>query len=95
MAGVWGLGRGLTVKEAEGERFLFQFYHKMDVQRVLKGGLWSFDGHLLILGTMQEGGTPKEVDFFNVSFWVQVHQVPVGFMTEAVGKHLANFWENF
>lgn len=95
MAGVWRPGRGITIKEVDGDRFLFQFYHKVDIQRVLKGGPWSFDGHLLILGMMQHGEIPQQVELYKVPFWVQVHNIPVGFMTVAVGQLLANFMGDF
>lgn len=94
MAGVWLPGKQVTIKEIEGGRSLFQFYHKVDVQRILKGGPWSFDGHILILGPIQAGEDPQQVELYKVPFWVQIHNVPIGFMTEKVGQHLANFiWE--
>ncbi|TYG77276.1 hypothetical protein ES288_D03G181400v1 [Gossypium darwinii] len=31
------------------KRFLFQFFHYMDLERVLKGSPWTFNNHLLIL----------------------------------------------
>lgn len=31
----------------------------------------------------------------HVSFWVQVHELPVGFMSTTVGKHLGNYIGEF
>lgn len=95
MAGVWRPGQRVTIKEVEGGRFLFQFYHKVDVQGILKKGPWSFDGHMLILGMMQVGELHQQVELYNVLLWVQVYNIPIGFMTATVGQHLANFMRQF
>lgn len=89
MAGVWRPLGGLTIKEVEASLFIFHFYHQVDIQRVLKGGPWSFDKHLLILSTMHEGVLLSQLPLYAVPFWVQVHDLPPGFMSEAVGKSLA------
>lgn len=38
MAGVWRPLEGVTIRELKPGLFLIQFYHRVDVQRVLKGG---------------------------------------------------------
>lgn len=62
---------------------------------MLKLGPWTFDKHLLVLGVVQEGMQPQEVPLNHVPFWVQVHGVPTGFMSETVGRSLANFIGEF
>lgn len=57
---------------------LFQFFHPLDVKRVLKQGLWSFDKHILILSVIPEGMVPQEDILFDVPYWIQVHNVLVG-----------------
>lgn len=57
---------------------------------MLKQGPWSFDKHALILSVIPEGAVPQEVPLFEISFWIQVHNVLIGFMSETVGKHLGN-----
>lgn len=91
MADVWRPGRGVSITEIEPGLFSFQFYHELDVQKILKQGPWHFDKHLLILGVAQEGIPPQEIPLKQVPFWVQVHDLPIGFMSETVGKGLANF----
>lgn len=73
MAGFWYPGCGVSIKEAETRIFLFQFFHHLDIQKVLKQGPWHFDNHLLILGLLQEGQSPNEVPLYTVPFWIQVH----------------------
>lgn len=91
MADVWRPFGGVTIREKELGLFLFQFYQQVDVLKVLKGGLWSFNKHILILSTMQEGLMLNQMPLFVVPFWVQVHNLPPAFMSEAVGKNLVGF----
>lgn len=43
MEDVWKPVMGINIKELESGVYLFQFYHKEDMQWVLNGGPWSFD----------------------------------------------------
>lgn len=36
MAGVWRPRKGVTIKEVELGRFVFQFFHKLDLSRIFK-----------------------------------------------------------
>lgn len=38
---------------------------------------------------------PCDVPLYQIPFWVQVHNIPTGFMSEAVGKHVGNMIGNF
>lgn len=49
LAGVWRSGKGVTISEVVPGLFTFQFYHKLDYQRILNGGPWSFDNYMLVL----------------------------------------------
>lgn len=65
------------------------------MEKVLKGGPWTFDNHVLALGKMQLGVPLQAISLNHVEFWVQCHNLPVGFMSELVGKHLANYIGEF
>ena len=43
LVGLWRPRRGVTIKEIAPQRVMFQFYHSVDVKRVLEGGLWTED----------------------------------------------------
>lgn len=75
--------------------FLFQFYHKDDMDWVIKGGPWSFDNALLVFNVIKQGEDPVKVPLVEVDFWIQIHNLPVGYMSEAVGKQLGNFFGSF
>lgn len=88
---VWDPGRGVAIKEIEKGVFLFQFFfHKLDMQKVINGEPWNFDGHLLILNKVGAGDVPTQVPLFHVMFWIQVHDLHVGFMNNDMGKGLSN-----
>ncbi|XVF75625.1 hypothetical protein PTKIN_Ptkin13bG0201800 [Pterospermum kingtungense] len=55
MAEVWRPGRGVVVKDIGSQRFLFQFFHIVDLKRVLNRGSWTFDNYILILHHLQPG----------------------------------------
>ncbi|KAI4350923.1 hypothetical protein L6164_005326 [Bauhinia variegata] len=95
MANIWRPGRAVTIREINPGVFLFQFYHKLDITRVFNGGPWSFDNHMLILEPVKPGDIVSEIPLFHVCFWVQIHDLPAGFITPIIGKHLGNFIGSF
>lgn len=95
LAGVWRPGKGVTIDEPEPGLFIFQFYHKIDLQRIFSGGPWSFDNYMLVLAVLEAGQRPEEVDLSRVNMWVQIHGLPAGFMSQAVGEHLGNHLGQF
>lgn len=95
MADVWRPAMGINIKDLKSGVFLFQFYYKDDMDWVIKGGPWSFDNTLLVFNVIKQGEDPVEVPLVEVDFWIQIHNLPVGYMTEAVGKQLRNFFGSF
>ncbi|KAH1098566.1 hypothetical protein J1N35_015487 [Gossypium stocksii] len=87
--------RGVHIKDLGDKRFLFQFYHVMDLERVLKGSPWTFNNHLLILHKFQCRDDPFKVPLFRASFWVQVYDVPIGLFLESLAIRLGNFIGEF
>lgn len=90
-----GPGKGLLVKDLGSNLYFFQFYHAVDMQRILEGGQWSFDNNLLILEKLTAGDRVFTVPLFNVPMWVQIYDLPVGLMTERVGKMMGDFIGTF
>lgn len=48
MTALWRPGKGICIKDLSSTLFLFQFFHEVDIQRVMDSGPWTFDQHLLI-----------------------------------------------
>lgn len=65
---IWEPVRGVAMKEVEKCFFVFQFFHKLDMQKVVSGGPWSFDNHLLLLGHIGANEIPAQVSLFHVDF---------------------------
>lgn len=95
MAGVWRPGRKVLVKEIDTGIFVFQFFHKLDIQRIFNGGPWYFDNHILLMERIQPGDIPNQIPLFHATFWVQIHDLPAGFMSLVVGKALGNYIREF
>jgi len=85
MKDIWSVVKGLEIREIKMRVFLFQFSHKLDIQKVLRGGPWFFNKHMMVLGAMEDGESPEQVPLNTVPFWIQVHNLPVGYMAETVG----------
>nr|XP_017250903.1 PREDICTED: uncharacterized protein LOC108221543 [Daucus carota subsp. sativus] len=95
LADVWRPTMGINIKDLEQGLFLFQFYRKEDMQWVLKGGPWSFDNAMVALETVGVGQNPASVQPCFLNMWIQLYNLPVGYMLETVGKQLGNFFGEF
>lgn len=95
LADIWKPTMGINIKGIEEGVFLFQFYHEKDRQWVLDGGPWSFDNAMLIIQAIPPGEQPLKVPLWYINFWIQIHELPAGFMSETVGKQLGNFFGEF
>ncbi|XP_074355968.1 uncharacterized protein LOC141695634 [Apium graveolens] len=95
MADLWKPAMGINIKDLKPGLFLFQFYHKDDMKWVSSNGPWTFDGALLVTNVIKVGEDPTRVSLFEVDFWIQIHDLPVGYMSEVVGKQLGNFFGSF
>ncbi|KAK2417945.1 hypothetical protein QL285_040187 [Trifolium repens] len=95
MGDIWQSGMGITIEEAYPGLFVFQLFLQLDVQRILKQGPWLFDYHTFVLNTLADGEDPREVPLFKVPFWIQVHNLPSGYMSLKTGQKIAEYIEEF
>lgn len=94
MASLWRPGKGMYVKQLEANRFLFQFYHEIDIKRVCAGSPWSFGRFHLVFIRLREGDNPKTVAINNLEIWVQLHGLSTEFMSQRVITDIGNYIEN-
>ncbi|MCH98855.1 DUF4283 domain protein, partial [Trifolium medium] len=87
---VWTPGRGVAIKPIANMRYLFKFYHKIDKDRVEKGGPWNFENHMLVLNSVNPGDRFDSIPLNHMPMWVQVHQIPAGYITRKVGEQIGN-----
>lgn len=95
MASLWRPGKGLYVKQLEANRFIFQFYHEIDVKRVCDGSPWTFGKHQLVFVRLKEGDNPRNVAINNLDMWVQLHGMASGFMSQRVVCDVGNYIGKF
>ncbi|XP_057793135.1 uncharacterized protein At4g02000-like [Salvia miltiorrhiza] len=95
LASIWRPGKGVFMKDIGQGRFIFQFFHEIDLQRVADGGPWAFGNFPLMLHRLKRGEFPLTVPLETLPFWIQVHDLPAGYLTEGVGRLLGNFIGNF
>ena len=97
LASLWRPGKSVYIKELETNRYLFQFYHELDIKRVIEGSHWSFNRKTLSISRMQKEGNPRDVPLNFLDIWVQVYDLHTGFMSsrvlKAVGDYIGTFLE--
>ncbi|KAH9665322.1 CCHC-type domain-containing protein [Citrus sinensis] len=91
MASLWRPGKGVCIKDLSPTLFLFQFFHEIDVNRVLETGPWTFDQHILLVKRLEEDEQPQNIPLFTTSFWIQIYNLPIGFMSEKILKDIGNY----
>ncbi|MBA0729969.1 hypothetical protein Golax_022907 [Gossypium laxum] len=91
LTNLWHPICGVQIRDMGEKRYLFKFFHSMDMNRVLKGLMWTFNNHLLILSKLRIGEGPLKIPLVYVPFWVQIHDVPIGLFSESLARLLGNF----
>lgn len=73
-----------------GERSLFRFYYDIDLKWVIDDTPWFFNRHLFIFHHLEAGEDPSQFPIFFSKFWVQVHNLPMGLMSEGIARWFEN-----
>ena len=76
---IWRMKNGFRVTKESDHVVLFTFDNKTDLEQVLSTEPWSFDKHLMVLHRYDKEVEVSEIDFNTVTFWIQVHELPVRF----------------
>uniref|UniRef100_A0A803QN19 Reverse transcriptase domain-containing protein n=1 Tax=Cannabis sativa TaxID=3483 RepID=A0A803QN19_CANSA len=88
-------GMGMYVKELNPNLFLFQFYHEIDIQRVIEGSPWTYDRKPFIFTRLKEGDNPRLVGINHLDMWIQLHDLQSGNQTLSVVTALGNYIGQF
>ncbi|GAU25702.1 hypothetical protein TSUD_216310 [Trifolium subterraneum] len=87
--------QGFNIRPMEDNKFMFQFFHPWDMERIYQGGPWLFENHMLILRKVQFGEDPTTVPMDLTEIWVQIYHLPFGFMCKPIGylmgSHIGNY----
>ncbi|XVF78491.1 hypothetical protein PTKIN_Ptkin14bG0138300 [Pterospermum kingtungense] len=71
MASIWRPMKGVHIKEISFKLYLFQFFHQVDMKRVVDGSPWSYNNHVLVLYKLIPGVAPTLVPLFHVDFGLE------------------------
>ncbi|XP_074326996.1 uncharacterized protein At4g02000-like [Apium graveolens] len=88
---LWRPKEGVEIHDIGGYRYSVVFYHIMDLQKFLDGRPWSFEQNMLVYHQMQDTEDAHQVVLNDVDIWVQVHDIPKGFISETVLKTIGDF----
>ena len=85
---LWRVDNGFTVSNEGAHKVVFSFDSSEDVDRILSGEPWSFDKSLVVLQRYNRLTSLDELAFEKVSFWVQVHNIPIGYRSKSVAEDI-------
>ncbi|KAF4396993.1 hypothetical protein F8388_004961 [Cannabis sativa] len=73
----------------------FNFYHEIDIQRVIEGSPWTYDRKPFIFTRLKEGDNPRLVGINHLDMWIQLHDLQSGNQTLSVVTALGNYIGQF
>jgi hypothetical protein len=88
---VWKPRKKVSILQADNGRFLFQFNHRLDAAKVMDEGPWLFDNYNMVIERISPSVVPASVDLNHIDLWLQVHQLPFGFIQPKVGQAVGRF----
>ena len=77
---LWRTIRGFTAHDMGHNVLVFAFEDVTDLERVLQGEPWSYDKYLVSFQRVEVDTDVTEMECGYVSFWVQIHNLPIGRM---------------
>ncbi|KAJ1377535.1 Zinc knuckle CX2CX4HX4C [Sesbania bispinosa] len=87
-----GQGEDLKISDLGPNAFLFSFTEAKHARKALDEGPWFFMGHLLSLQPWKPEASLNEVEYNMVSFWVQLHGLPLEHMSDTNAVKIAKLW---
>nr|XP_023873333.1 uncharacterized protein LOC111985919 [Quercus suber] len=93
----WGLEEGVQMIEVGTNLFQLKFKTEFEMDRMLKGGPWSFDNQVLLLVRWKARMRADNVRFDSISLWVQIWGTPFDLVSpkivETVGSRIGSVVE--
>ncbi|XP_023915649.2 uncharacterized protein LOC112027205 [Quercus suber] len=86
----WGLDEDLQIVEVASNLFQFKFKSDFELERVLKGGPWTFDNQALMLRRWQPGMTAANVKLDSIALWIQIWDAPFDMISPIVAAEIGN-----
>ena len=90
MRRAWGLEDRLRITEVGPNLFQFKFISEFDLNRILRGGSWSFDNQLLMLKRWRKGMIVGNIRMEMATLWVQIWGAPLDMFSSHVAKEVGS-----
>lgn len=94
-SGQWKCKKDFTVSYIDRNMFMFSFQDKEDWSKVQISAPWNIKGGLLILSPWTSGKIPEELQLSFSPFWVQVHGLPLNYITKENGLKIGQVLGKF
>jgi hypothetical protein len=85
---IWRLAGDLFCKEILDNVWVFEFEEDNDRRRVLEGRPWTYDRTILIMDELDGQKAPSQMTFTHTPIWIQVHDMPMDFMSRGIGSKI-------
>ena len=85
---LWRAKKGFKIQKIGDHEMLFSFDTKEEVDRILNSEPWSFNKHLVVMQRYDYDLPLEDIKLERTNFWVQVHGLPIKFMTIAVAEKI-------
>ncbi|KAF5464529.1 hypothetical protein F2P56_014601 [Juglans regia] len=90
MRKAWHLVLGVKFRDLDSTLMLAEFESIKDKEKVLRGGPWSFDNHLVLMAEVDGRSQVHQIKLTTAAFWVRIHDLPLMARTEYVGRLLGS-----
>lgn len=90
LAALWRPRKGVEIHELGGQRYSFVFHHRLDMEKVLEGGPWTFEQSLLLVHKLESTEDPHLVPLHTMDIWVHVYDLPQGMIRESIMQSVGN-----
>lgn len=92
LSSIWRPVKGVFMEETNTPNvFLFRFFHKLDMQRVMDDGPWTFNQHALLVKRLEDTDQLSSIQLTDLYIWVQVYDLPIGFRSEHILKSVGDY----
>lgn len=91
----WGIYPGFHMSDLDKNMYLFSFSDETHVKDVMLKSLWYIMNYLLSLQFWLAEVSPYELDFNFISFWIQIHNLPLEFLNCKNVATLMKKWVQF
>ena len=78
----------LQIVEVGSNLFQFKFKSEFELERVFKGGPWTFDNQALMLRRWEPGMTATNVMFETIAMWIQIWDAPFDMISPIVAAEI-------